>query len=263
MEVGDDPAARRGGARVPGRAPATRSRARVVNELGLPREALVNVIVRGDEALLPRGSTTIEAGDRLHILVRERVRGAGRGALRQLARGPARRGPRCAARAARAVARRSSPCAPSTRRSATPATPSSVARPARRSPAAHAPRRAGRARPARGCPLRRDRRRCRRDRRSAPAVPLLPGPHSPRRERRGARLVAGAGGGSLPGCGAVSVDERRSRPRSSGSAKRPAPICRGCGGFSYSPACSDCFSRPRRRPTITSALRRRMGPTRA
>jgi potassium/hydrogen antiporter len=47
---------------------------RLVNELGLPREALVNVIVRRDEALLPRGSTQLEAGDRLHILVREPVR---------------------------------------------------------------------------------------------------------------------------------------------------------------------------------------------
>ncbi len=47
---------------------------RVVNELELPREALVSVIVRRDEALLPRGSTPIEAGDRLHILVREPVR---------------------------------------------------------------------------------------------------------------------------------------------------------------------------------------------
>jgi potassium/hydrogen antiporter len=47
---------------------------RVVNQLGLPRDALVSVIVRGDEALLPRGSTELEAGDRLHILVREPVR---------------------------------------------------------------------------------------------------------------------------------------------------------------------------------------------
>jgi potassium/hydrogen antiporter len=47
---------------------------RLVNELGLPREALVNVVVRRNEALLPRGSTQIEAGDRLHILVREPVR---------------------------------------------------------------------------------------------------------------------------------------------------------------------------------------------
>lgn len=42
----------------------------VVRELQLPREALVSVIVRGDEALLPRGSTELEVGDRLHILVR-------------------------------------------------------------------------------------------------------------------------------------------------------------------------------------------------
>lgn len=43
---------------------------RVVSELQLPREALVSVIVRGDEALLPRGSTALEVDDRLHILVR-------------------------------------------------------------------------------------------------------------------------------------------------------------------------------------------------
>ena len=46
----------------------------LVNELRLPREALVSVIVREDQALLPRGSTEIEAGDRLHILVRQSVR---------------------------------------------------------------------------------------------------------------------------------------------------------------------------------------------
>lgn len=44
-----------------------------IRELGLPREALVNVIVRGDQALPPRGSTRIEAGDRLHVLVRQEV----------------------------------------------------------------------------------------------------------------------------------------------------------------------------------------------
>src|SRR3954447_23699233 len=47
----------------------------LVRELRLPREALVSVLVRGDEALLPRGSTEIEAGDRLHILVRGPQRG--------------------------------------------------------------------------------------------------------------------------------------------------------------------------------------------
>jgi potassium/hydrogen antiporter len=45
----------------------------LVRELGLPRDALLSVIVRGEEALLPRGSTRIEAADRLHVLVREEV----------------------------------------------------------------------------------------------------------------------------------------------------------------------------------------------
>ena len=44
---------------------------RLVRELGLPREALLNVIVRGENAIPPRGSTKIEAGDRLHVLVRQ------------------------------------------------------------------------------------------------------------------------------------------------------------------------------------------------
>jgi potassium/hydrogen antiporter len=46
---------------------------RVVRELGLPRDALLSVIVRGEEAILPRGSTRIEAGDRLHVVVRQEV----------------------------------------------------------------------------------------------------------------------------------------------------------------------------------------------
>jgi cell volume regulation protein A len=41
-----------------------------VRDLGLPREALINMLVRGDEALPPRGSTRLEAGDRLHIVAR-------------------------------------------------------------------------------------------------------------------------------------------------------------------------------------------------
>jgi cell volume regulation protein A len=40
-----------------------------VRELGLPREALVAVVVRGGEAIPPRGSTTIEDGDVLFVLV--------------------------------------------------------------------------------------------------------------------------------------------------------------------------------------------------
>ena len=41
-----------------------------VRDLGLPRDAVVNVIVRGDEAIPPRGSTRLRAGDRLHVLLR-------------------------------------------------------------------------------------------------------------------------------------------------------------------------------------------------
>jgi len=44
---------------------------RPVRELGLPREALLNVIVRGERAIPPRGSTIVEAGDQLHVLVRQ------------------------------------------------------------------------------------------------------------------------------------------------------------------------------------------------
>jgi potassium/hydrogen antiporter len=44
-----------------------------VRDLGLPRDALLSVIVRGEEAVLPRGSTRIEADDRLHVVVRTEV----------------------------------------------------------------------------------------------------------------------------------------------------------------------------------------------
>jgi cell volume regulation protein A len=44
-----------------------------VRDLELPREALLNVIVREGKAIPPRGSTRVHAGDRLHLLVREEV----------------------------------------------------------------------------------------------------------------------------------------------------------------------------------------------
>jgi cell volume regulation protein A len=53
----------------PGHAAAGRR----VRELSLPRDALLNVIIRGDQALPPRGSTRVEPGDHLHILVRQEV----------------------------------------------------------------------------------------------------------------------------------------------------------------------------------------------
>jgi cell volume regulation protein A len=45
-----------------------------VRELELPREALVNVIVRDGHAIPPRGSTELRQGDELHILVRGELR---------------------------------------------------------------------------------------------------------------------------------------------------------------------------------------------
>jgi cell volume regulation protein A len=41
-----------------------------VRDLGLPRDAVVNVIVREDQAIPPRGSTRLREGDRLHLLLR-------------------------------------------------------------------------------------------------------------------------------------------------------------------------------------------------
>ena len=45
-----------------------------VRELELPRESLVNVIVRDGHAIPPRGSTELQEGDELHILVRGELR---------------------------------------------------------------------------------------------------------------------------------------------------------------------------------------------
>jgi len=46
-----------------------------VRDLGLPREAVVNVIVRGEQAIPPRGSTRLLAGDQLHVLIRSEMAG--------------------------------------------------------------------------------------------------------------------------------------------------------------------------------------------
>ena len=40
-----------------------------VRELGLPRSALIAVVARGDDTIPPRGSTVVEPGDRLFVLV--------------------------------------------------------------------------------------------------------------------------------------------------------------------------------------------------
>lgn len=62
----------------------------LVRDLGLPREALVNVIVRGQEAIPPRGSTRLEAGDRLHLLLRQEAGGEVEALLERWRNGPLR-----------------------------------------------------------------------------------------------------------------------------------------------------------------------------
>ena len=42
-----------------------------VRDLGLPRDAVVNVIVRDDQAIPPRGTTRLRAGDHIHVLIRQ------------------------------------------------------------------------------------------------------------------------------------------------------------------------------------------------
>jgi cell volume regulation protein A len=61
---------------------------RPVRELGLPREALLNVIVRGDRAIPPRGSTIVQSGDQLHVLVRQEAAVEFRELLRRWRTGP-------------------------------------------------------------------------------------------------------------------------------------------------------------------------------
>ncbi|HET7591330.1 MAG TPA: cation:proton antiporter, partial [Solirubrobacterales bacterium] len=54
--------------------PGAAAAGHMVRELGLPREALVNVIVRDGRAIPPRGSTEMREGDELHVLVRGELR---------------------------------------------------------------------------------------------------------------------------------------------------------------------------------------------
>jgi cell volume regulation protein A len=65
-----------------------------VRDLGLPREALVNVLVRGDEALPPRGSTRLEARDRLYIVARQDAMAAIEEARQRWRTGPVGPAPR-------------------------------------------------------------------------------------------------------------------------------------------------------------------------
>ncbi len=65
-----------------------------VRDLALPREAVVNVIVRGAEAIPPRGSTRLHAGDRLHVLLRSELAREIPGIVERWRTGPLGRPPR-------------------------------------------------------------------------------------------------------------------------------------------------------------------------
>jgi cell volume regulation protein A len=65
-----------------------------VRDLGLPRDALVNVLVRNDEALPPRGSTRLEAGDLLYIVARQTAVAALEDARERWRHGPVGPAPR-------------------------------------------------------------------------------------------------------------------------------------------------------------------------
>ncbi len=68
--------------------PGAAAGGRPVRDLELPREALVNVIVRDGSAIPPRGSTELREGDELHILVRSELREEVEGLTRRWAEGP-------------------------------------------------------------------------------------------------------------------------------------------------------------------------------
>jgi len=64
-----------------------------IRELELPREALVNVIVRDGHAIPPRGSTEMREGDELHILVRGELRDEVEALTKTWTKGPVGRPP--------------------------------------------------------------------------------------------------------------------------------------------------------------------------
>lgn len=59
-----------------------------VRDLGLPRDAVVSVVVRGDRAIPPRGSTRLRAGDELHLLISEESAHVARGLVNRWRTGP-------------------------------------------------------------------------------------------------------------------------------------------------------------------------------
>ena len=160
-----------------------------VRDLELPREALVNVLVRDGHAIPPRGSTQLKEGDELHILVRGEMRDEVERADRALGQGPDRQtGPAAAPPPRRVPGLLGAP--PARGREHVRAE-RDRRHPGRRRPA-HPQRHRGRDGRPRRRPLRGDRREDRRDRRPPRPGRLVRGASRARvRRPRRARLVAG------------------------------------------------------------------------
>ena len=109
LRVGADPRDGRRRGRLPAAARGAAAAGHRVRDLGLPREALVNVIVRDGHAIPPRGSTELREGDELHVLVRGELRDEVERADRALGQGPDRQTAAAAAAPPRRP-RRSSRC---------------------------------------------------------------------------------------------------------------------------------------------------------
>jgi cell volume regulation protein A len=60
----------------------------LVRDLGLPRDALVNVIVRDGSAIPPRGSTEIAAGDEVHVIARQEALEESKARIKHWREGP-------------------------------------------------------------------------------------------------------------------------------------------------------------------------------
>ena len=159
-----------------------------VRDLELPREALVNVIVRDGHAIPPRGSTELQEGDELHVLVRSELREEVEALTERLDQGPDRPAAAAGAAAARRLAGFLGAAGARGRRP--------EAERGRRGPGAggdaHPQRRRRRDAGARRRALRGDRRDRGRDRRPAGPGRLVRAPGRAGRRRPGrARLVAG------------------------------------------------------------------------
>ena len=162
---------------------------RRVRELGLPREALLNVIVREGEAIPPRGSTKIEPGDRLHVLLRKEVSRDFPELIERWQHGPLVPEPERTPDVRGTSVIFST--APWSKSDGHPGDPHLGGRHQGDQPPAHPPRHPRRAAAARGRPLR-GQRAGRGNRSGLAGAALRAPPAGPCRERLGAILVAGS-----------------------------------------------------------------------